>query len=175
MATKTEGKGRIRALNRKGVEDRKVVPAEKATQRTSEPRGCKQCGAVFSRRVWRRDRKITGALLDRMSWTVCPACRQAEAGEYYGRVLIRGAYAAEHDEAIRRRIANVDKKAQFTQPQRRVLSAQRDGAGIEVLTTSQKLAHRIVRELQKTFRGRASYHWSEDGTLYAVWQRTSAT
>jgi hypothetical protein len=38
--------------------------------------------------------------------------------------------------------------------------------------TSQRLAHRIVKELKKAFRGRASYHWDErDGSLYAVWER----
>jgi len=41
------------------------------------------------------------------------------------------------------------------------------------LTTSQKLAHRIVRELKKAFRGRASYDWSDDGSLFAVWERDS--
>jgi hypothetical protein len=39
------------------------------------------------------------------------------------------------------------------------------------LTTSQKLAHRIVHELKKAFRGRATYAWSDDGTLFATWQR----
>jgi hypothetical protein len=40
-----------------------------------------------------------------------------------------------------------------------------------VLTTSQKLAHRIARELQKAFGGRARYTWSDqDGALTAIWQ-----
>lgn len=42
----------------------------------------------------------------------------------------------------------------------------------EVLTTSQKLAHRIVHELKKAFRGQAGYAWSDrDGSLLATWQR----
>jgi hypothetical protein len=45
-------------------------------------------------------------------------------------------------------------------------------AVLEVLTTSQKLAHRITHELKKTFGGRASYKWSDsDGALFATWQR----
>jgi hypothetical protein len=40
-----------------------------------------------------------------------------------------------------------------------------------VLTTSQKLAHRIVRELNKAFHGHAKYSWSDnDGSLYARWE-----
>jgi hypothetical protein len=46
------------------------------------------------------------------------------------------------------------------------------GATIEVLTTSEKLAHRIARELEKAFRGAAAYHWSDgDGRLLAIWHR----
>ncbi len=63
--------------------------------------------------------------------------------------------------------------AQLTQPERRPVSAAHDGNVLEVLTTSQKLAHRVVRELQQAFRGRASYEWSDGGSLFAVWERDS--
>ncbi|MGB8413282.1 MAG: hypothetical protein WCE23_10700, partial [Candidatus Binatus sp.] len=73
--------------------------------------------------------------------------------------------------AIRSRIANVERRAEFTQPERRIVSSKWDGATLEVLTTSQKLAHRIARELQKAFGGRARYTWSDqDGALTAVWE-----
>jgi 16S rRNA U516 pseudouridylate synthase RsuA-like enzyme len=53
-----------------------------------------------------------------------------------------------------------------------VVSLEADAEGLEVLTTSQKLAHRIVHELRKVFRGRATYAWSDrDGSLYATWRR----
>ncbi|MBV8356385.1 MAG: hypothetical protein JO189_00400, partial [Deltaproteobacteria bacterium] len=38
-----------------------------------------------------------------------------------------------------------------------------------VLTTSQKLAHRLAHELKKAFGGRVTYNWSDDGTLLAHW------
>ena len=167
----TKGKGMIRAASRKGARDKKATPAEKRTGRLSEPAACERCGAILSRRTWRRDRKVSAALLDRVTWTACPACRQASGTEYCGRVLIRGTFSVDQEEAIRQRIANVDAQAQRTQPERRVVSAERDGAVLEVLTTSQKLAHRVVRELKKSFRGRTSYRWSDDGSLFAVWER----
>jgi len=47
-----------------------------------------------------------------------------------------------------------------------------DAGRLEVITTSQKLAHRIVATLKKTFGGRASYAWSDrDGSLFATWER----
>jgi len=167
----SRGKSVVRSGNRRGTAAHKLTPAERQTRRLQEPTVCRHCGAVFSRRVWRRDRVVTHALLARAAWTVCPACKQAGRGEYWGRVVVKGEYAKAQEEAIRRRIANIDARARVTQPQRRVISAERDGSILEVLTTSQKLAHRIVHELKKSFRGRASYKWSDDGSLFAVWER----
>ena len=76
-----------------------------------------------------------------------------------------------HEPDIRARIRNVAARAAFTQPQRRVVSVGRQGNVLEVLTTSQKLAHRIVQELKKVFRGSTAYHSSDDGTLLARWLR----
>ncbi|HEX7128180.1 MAG TPA: hypothetical protein VF406_20690 [Thermodesulfobacteriota bacterium] len=148
-------------------------PVARHTARLGEPTVCRRCGAVFARQTWRASRTLSHAALARATWTTCPACRQVGEGIAYGRVVIRGAYAAEHEREIRRRIRNVAERAQFTQPERRVVSADRQGAAVlEVLTTSQKLAHRIVHELKKAFRGRARYAWSDrDGSLTATWER----
>src|SRR5262249_16926481 len=119
-------------------------------------------------------RALSHDLLGRASWTVCPACKEVGRTEGYGRVVIRGAYAMAHEEAIRRRISNVADRARFTQPDRRLVSAHPRAPVLEVLITSQKLAHRIVHELKKAFRGRAHYAWSSaDGSLLATWERES--
>ena len=168
----SKGKGLIRSLNRKGAKSNKDVPANVKMGIPPEPSICERCGAVFSRRTWRRDRKLSDAVMDGAHWTVCPSCQQVRVGEYFGRVVLRGAFVAANEEAIRHRIQNVAARAEFTQPQRRVVSVEPDSSGLEVLTTSQKLAHRIVHELKKAFRGHASYSWSDrDGTLFAKWER----
>lgn len=170
-----KGKGLIRSRSRRGTRsEKKPRVAVKAEPRT-QPAACERCGAVFSRKTWRRDRAISHALLQRVAWTTCPACRQASRGEGYGRVLLRGTYVQPHADAIRRRIENVAARAAFTQPERRLVSVDRDADGIEVITTSQKLAHRVVNELKKAFGGRASYAWSaDDGSLFATWRRDDA-
>jgi len=170
--TRTKGKGRIRSLSRKGSLSGKTIPVAAKMRPTPEPSVCEKCGAVFSRRTWRRDHKVTDALLAKSKWTVCPSCTQVAGGEYFGRVVLRGAYVGPNEAAIRQRIANVAARAGFTQPQRRLVSVSGAAGEIEVLTTSQKLAHRIVRELTKAFRGKASYAWSDrDGALFATWER----
>jgi hypothetical protein len=83
---------------------------------------------------------------------------------------VRGAFAAAHEDLIRRRIANVAARAASSQPERRISSIER-GDVLDVITTSQKLAHRTVHELKKLFRGRATYAWSDDGALFATWER----
>lgn len=89
-----------------------------------------------------------------------------------GVVHLHGPYVSAHEEEIRRRLENVAERAAFTQPERRIVSIARDADGLEVRTTSQELAHRIVHEMKKAFHGRASYEWSDgDGSLLATWWR----
>jgi len=166
-----EGKGLIRSLNRASTQSNKARPAEGGRGRLPEPSGCERCGAIFSRRVWRQGRRVTAALLEKVHWTTCPACEQTSRATGLGRVVLRGAYVATHEGAVRRRIANVAARAAYTQSQRRVSSIEWRDDALEVLTTSQKLAHRIVRELEKAFGGRVTYAWSDDGSLFATWRR----
>ena len=164
-----KGKGLIRSLNRRGSRSEKVRPVEARAGRPKEAATCERCGAMFSRRTWRRGHAVTDSLLARATWVVCPACQQTGCDEYFGKILIRDAAVADED-AIRRRIKNVAARAAFTQPERQVVSVERRGKILEVLTTSQKLAHRIAHELKKAFGGRTSYVWSDDRTLFATWQ-----
>lgn len=175
MATRTvgvkKGKGLIRATTRGGSRSGKAAPGS-----TPTPAGalilCERCGARWSRRTWRGDRPLTAAQLARARWKICPACQQITDERAFGRVLLRGAYVRQHEGDIRKRIANVAERARFTQPERRLVSIEAGRDGLEVLTTSQKLAHRIVHELKKVFRGRAAFQWSDsDRSLYATWTR----
>jgi hypothetical protein len=169
-------KGTIRALSRRGVRSDKMKPVEASTGRLGEPTMCDRCGASFARRTWRTDRRVPSSQLALARWIVCPACKQVERGVGYGRVDIRGTFAADHETDVRRRIASVATRAAARQPERRVISIEWNGPTLQVLTTSQKLAHRIARELEKAFRGRTTYRWSDDRTLVASWVReTSAS
>jgi hypothetical protein len=79
-------------------------------------------------------------------------------------------------EAVSARIANVERRAQFTQPERRIVSTNWDGKTLEVLTTSQKLAHRIAREVEKAFGGSTQFSWSDDdGSLLATVETCQST
>lgn len=165
-------KGLIRSLNRSTTRSNKLRAAEVRGGRLREPAVCELCGATYSRRVWRKPPVPSPALLARARWTTCPACVQTKREEYLGRVVLRGRYLEAHGDAIRARIRNVVARARSRQPERRLVSLEaRDGA-LEVLTTSQKLAHRIAHEMKKAFGGRTRYAWADDGTLNAGWERS---
>jgi hypothetical protein len=103
----------------------------------------------------------------------CPACSQVRSRVFFGRVIARGSFVLAHREAVLHRVANVAERAGFTQPERRIVEIRSlPPDGVEVRTTSQKLAHRIVHELRKAFGGRSAYSWSDrDGGLLATWER----
>jgi hypothetical protein len=147
------------------VARKKLAPGEAAA--------CVGCGAVYVRKTWRRSRRrLIANYREHAPVTLCPACRQIRHGQYFGRVRLRGSYVSQHEAELLRRIQNVALRARFTQPERRIVSVRRVGASLEVRTTSQKLAHRIARELEKAFHGRVAYAWSDrDGRLDAVWVR----
>ena len=107
----------------------------------------------------------------RAAWDVCPACRQEAGGRFFGRVIVEGGLDSAMLLEVERRIRSVAARAGFTQPERRVIDV-RTGVGVlEVQTTSQKLAHRLARELEKAFGGRTRYAWSDrDGGLEATWE-----
>jgi hypothetical protein len=159
-------KALIRSLNRRGTRSEKSPPAG-VPRRTPRATACHGCGGIFARKTWRHDHRVREELYDRVVWRLCPACRQAGRGEGQGKVVIRGAI---DEDAVRRRIANVASRARATQPQRRVVDVAPLRGALEVVTSSQKLAHRIARELEKAFGGRARYAWDDgDGSLRAVW------
>lgn len=167
-----KSRGLIRSLNRAMTRDDKSPRVVRKTAQPIEPTICARCGALYLRKTWRHDHKLTDEMLERRHWGFCPACEQVSDLEAQGRLIIRGAGASARRDLIRRRIENAARYGMKTQPERRIVSIDKiesDGEALEVLTTSQKLTHRIAHELKKLFGGRTSYNWSDDGTLYATW------
>jgi NMD protein affecting ribosome stability and mRNA decay len=140
-----------------------------------EPTMCERCGAVYLNKTWRAGERTSRTSLVGVGWTLCPACAQVEDAEYFGRIRVTAPLAPERELEVRRRIWRVEGRARHTQPERRTVRIDRGRAGLEILTTSQKLAHRIARELEKAFGGRAHYTWTDrEGALDATWTPPAA-
>jgi NMD protein affecting ribosome stability and mRNA decay len=165
-----QSKGLIRSLNRSAVRDDKSPPVARKSRLFHEPTVCARCGAVFLRKTWRHNHTLSDEQMERAEWGFCPACQQVSRYEGQGRLLIRGAAVADSRDAIESRIHNVAARASKTQPERRLVALDSRNGELEVLTTSQKLAHRLAHELKKAFGGRVAYTWNDDGTLFATWE-----
>ena len=167
-------KALIRSLNRRGSQSDKTPPVARK-QKFSDPSICDRCGSVYTGKTWRRGRRLSAEVMNTAKWVTCPGCAQAASGEYHGQVLIEVGDRVDR-EAISARIANVERRALITQPERRIVASNWNGKTLEVLTTSQKLAHRIAREVEKAFGGHISFSWSDDdGTLLSRVKIAAAT
>jgi NMD protein affecting ribosome stability and mRNA decay len=163
----TKAKALTRSMDRRGSQSDKTPPVARR-QSFSDPSICDRCGAVYRAKSWRRGRRLAPEFLDKARWVVCPGCIQVATGEYHGQVLIEVGDGTER-EAISARVTNVADRAQTTQPERKIVSTNWNNKTLEVLTTSQKLAHRIAHEVQKAFGARVHYSWADtDGTLLAT-------
>jgi len=168
---KRSEKGLRQTLSRVGVKSNKSPIVIRRSANIKQPAICDRCGAVYDNKTWRNDRRAAAASLDKATWVTCPACKQVEGNVYFGRVLASGSTVEAQRDAIERRVANIARLASARQPERKLLSAEWDGKQLEILTTSQKLAHRIAKELAKSFGGKPSYKWSDDdGSLLATWK-----
>lgn len=173
-AVSESGHARVRIRDLRGVPSQKQPAAETGGKPYVDPTTCVGCGAVYSRKTWRKSaaRSARAAAEPDAALARCPACERVRSGRSFGTVLVRGSYALSHEDEIRSRALHVAARAGFTQPQRRIVSFRRTLSGLEVKTTSQQLAHRLVRELEKAFHGRGTYSWSDrDGRLTATWER----
>ena len=167
-ARAAEGTGRARV--HKAVRSQRAPLGPGRSNPARRRAMCERCGNVYRGKRWLAATPAEASWPVGVTWVVCPACRQVAMGEYFGRLVARGASVAAHEDEIRARVAHVAARARFTEPQRRVVSIERRGDEIEILTTSQKLAHRVASALVHAFGGRATYHWSpEDGALEATW------
>ena len=158
------------AHGRKGMRGETPPPVVAHLTAPADPTYCTGCGAIYSRKVWRWAGGPFDVRLETAARALCPACRQVHEGSYFGLVIVLGEFDPHEEERLLARIQAVARRAAHTQPERRIVSILRREGGFEVRTTSEKLAHRVARELQKAFGGEAEYRWSErEGALRAVW------
>ena len=165
----TRARTPVTALQRKRARQDGSPLITKRMRGIEEPAACERCLAVYKLKTW-RPAGVSRRVPADVHWTLCPACSQVEDLEYFGRVLITQPLDPERESEVRRRIYNVERRARAAQPERRMVRLGGSRDGLEVLTTSQKLAHRIAKELEKAFGGRAHYEWTARETvLQATW------
>ena len=134
---------------------------------------CPDCHAISRKKRWYMDEveyvslARTGAVLRR-----CPACRKIADGFPSGVVTLHGGFLQTHRDEILTIVRNEERRARGTNPLERIMAIRERDGGVEILTTDEKLAQRIGREIRKAYQGAVSYKWSEDANLVRVnWSR----
>jgi len=134
---------------------------------------CPECHAIGRKKRWYRDEAEyaslarTGAVLRR-----CPACRKIADGFPSGVVTLRGKFLQTHRDELLAIVRNEERRARENNPLERIMEIRGGDGSLEILTTDEKLAQRIGREIRKACRGTVSYKWSEDAHLVRVdWVR----
>lgn len=144
---------------------------------TKPPDGavCSGCSAVWHGKHWALPELLTGekkSALKRAELTLCPACKKTRDDFAEGFVEISGEFADKHRDEIMRLLRSKEGRAMRINPLERIIGIRRRNAMIEVRTTTEKLAQRIGRMLNKSLSGNVAYKWSRDTKVARVlWTR----
>jgi len=141
-----------------------------------EPILCAGCGAIYAHKRWSR---APGARLRATSRAghpvaidvrICPACRRRNARVPHGFVHVDGEFIPTHRDEILRLLHNEVDRAAEDNPLEQVLDWGDDGTGgVLVTTTTEHLAIRLGRALEKAFDGKLLFGFSHENKLAHVW------
>jgi NMD protein affecting ribosome stability and mRNA decay len=148
-----------------------------ASRPAREPAVCEVCGAVYRNRRWVRAGKVqelpANQAFEPPLMTVCPACEKRAQQMPCGFVYLRGGYLREHLTEIEKLLRKEADRAADDNPTGRILEWGDEKDGEVVLTTStEHLAQRLGRSLERAFGGAVRYDFSHENKLARVyWQR----
>ncbi|HSE26539.1 MAG TPA: BCAM0308 family protein [Pyrinomonadaceae bacterium] len=141
----------------------------------SEPAVCESCGAVYAKRRWTAANSASENKNkhQRLTTMVCPACVQQRTGEPRGFVYLDGNFFVVHHEEIEQLLRNEAERAAEDNPLARIMKWNRgEDHKLTVTTTTEHLAQRLGRALEKAFGGATNYDFSHENKLARVtWLR----
>jgi NMD protein affecting ribosome stability and mRNA decay len=139
------------------------------------PTICPRCHAHRERGQWRYDEQRYRALLTQpdMPTHLCPGCERIERRMYEGEVTARHDWSAVSKEEALNLINHEEARARASNPGARIAVVEDRGDELYILTTTQFLAKRIGRELEKAYRGVARVmHLPRERFTRVYWERT---
>ena len=144
-----------------------------------EPMVCASCGAAYVKRRWSLDLNArilaAGRAGHPISVRICPACRQRKTGLPHGFVHVDGGFVPVHRDELERLLRNEATHAVEDNPLGQVLDWGNDGrGGLLVTTTTEHLAIRLGRALEKAYDGRLLFGFSHENKLAHVWWHRDA-
>ena len=136
---------------------------------------CSRCGAIYYRRRWTLtpppDIRDWAEFRDGVRSALCPACRKMRERYPSGEVLLVGV-TREESEEILHLLRNAEQTARANNPLERIMELTAQGSKWKVTTTTENLAQRLGRCLEKARGGKVTYKWSHNNKFVRVcWQK----
>ena len=135
---------------------------------------CRVCRSIYHHKRWYLESELplSEKQITPRSLMICPACRKISNHFPGGIITLEGRFLGAHKEEILNLVRNEEARAKGVNPLERIISIKDVGNRVEIHTTSERLAQRIGRELERAYKGRATYHWSRDDKFIRVeWYR----
>jgi hypothetical protein len=142
-----------------------------------EPVVCGSCGALYKNRRWIRKEQIQemGLLGDRSSAAIgtCRACKLTRSDAARGFLYLRGPHLKVHLEEIEHFLKLEEQRAMEDNPLGRIMRwEQKSPEELIALTTTEHLAQRLGKALERSFGGRVHYDFSHENKQARVyWER----
>jgi hypothetical protein len=154
------------SLRDKRVED--TGPFRHSDKHPSATR-CPDCGLLFAGGAWKNPpARLRGAFHPQR----CPACLQIRDGQSGGLVYLSGSFASLHRQDLLNRIRNVEKLGLPERPLERIIRIDEEGEGIKITVTTEHLAARIGKAIQRDCGGSLQLKYApEEKYAVARWRR----
>ncbi len=140
-----------------------------------EPTLCPICGAVYQRKHWSIDEKVALEVKrkGKVNSEKCPACRKIEDGFAMGIIDLTGDFVVEHMGDIVNTVRSEERRAMEKNPLERIIRLEKiRTGGIRVETTTDSLALRIGRLLNRAYKGDTRFDWHYgDKSVDIKWHR----
>lgn len=145
----------------------------------AEPIQCAGCGAVYVHKRWSHStaaRLRAGKAGQPIDVRICAACLRRQSGAPHGFVHVDGTFVRSHRDDIVNLLKNEAARAAEDNPLAQIIEWHTDGHTDDVLisTTTEHLAIRLGRALEKAFDGRVLYGFSHETKLAHVWWHRDA-
>ncbi len=135
---------------------------------------CRRCRSIYHDKRWSIDEKLYKSLLKdagKVNYTLCPACQKIQTGYVEGVVELEGDFLFKHKEDILNLINNTEKRANYIDPLEKIIKIDIDDQNEKIIltTTSENLAQRIGKNLEKAYKGSVEYSFSKEDRMARVY------
>jgi NMD protein affecting ribosome stability and mRNA decay len=136
---------------------------------------CPSCNLIFQSKRWIRDEALLEELRSADNGPIlkkCPTCRKTDDRYPLGVLNLHGDYLDDHKDEILKTIRNEAEHEERRNPLARIIRLECENSTIRVETSTESLARRLGRVVNKAYQGELTYSFSNSHeVLRAEWHR----